>query len=145
MASIRHRALGREPRNRLPRSWISGPRPPGQHLSAPIRKAAEMAIDISVHMDELAELCETYGVRRLEVFGSALRSDFDPKQSDIDFLVGFSEVHPLGAFERYFGLKEALERLFHRSVDLIEERAIRNPYFREAIERDRVLLYGTGR
>ena len=72
-------------------------------------------------------------------------SNFDPKQSDIDFLVEFSEVHPLGAFERYFGLREALERLFHRSVDLIEERAIRNPYFREAIERDRVLLYGTGR
>ena len=103
-----------------------------------------MAVDMDLYMDELAEACDAYGVRRLEVFGSAFRGDFDPKHSDIDFLVEFTEGHPLGAFERYFGLKEALERLFQRPVDLVEERAIRNPYFREAIQQDRVVVYGTG-
>lgn len=98
MASSRHRALGREAGNRSFRSWISGPRPPAQLLSAKTWKAAEMAVDIDFHMDELAEVCDTYGVRRLEVFGSAFRGDFDPEQSDIDFLVEFSEALPLGAF-----------------------------------------------
>nr|NIT57867.1 hypothetical protein [Fodinibius sp.]NIV15274.1 hypothetical protein [Fodinibius sp.]NIY26449.1 hypothetical protein [Fodinibius sp.] len=49
----------------------------------------------------------------------------------------------LGAFERYFGLKEALERLFQRSVDLVDVKAIKNPYFRQAIEKDKVIVYGT--
>jgi len=55
-----------------------------------------MAVDIDLHMDELAEVCDTYGVRRLEVFGSAFRGDFDPEQSDINIdqaatlIVGFA-------------------------------------------------------
>jgi predicted nucleotidyltransferase len=100
-----------------------------------------MAVDMDLYIDELAELCNEYGVRRLEVFGSAFRGDFDLGESDIDFLVEFSDEHRLSPFERYFGLKESLERLFQRPVDLVEERAIRNPYFREAIERDRMLVY----
>jgi predicted nucleotidyltransferase len=102
-----------------------------------------MAVDLDLYVDELAKVCDAYGVKRLEVFGSAFRSDFDPSESDIDFLVEFSDEHQLSPFERYFGLKEALERLFQRPVDLVEERAIRNPYFREAIEQDRTLVYGT--
>ncbi len=103
-----------------------------------------MALDIHDYMSKLDELCDIYGVKRLEVFGSASRSDFDSKQSDLDFLVDFVESHPLGAFERYFGFKEALEQLFQRSVDLVEEKAIKNPYFRQAIEQDKVRVYGTG-
>jgi len=99
-------------------------------------------LDIADYMSKLSELCVTYGVRRLELFGSASRSDFDRGRSDVDFLVDFAETHPLGTFDRYFGLKEGLEQLFQRSVDLVEEKAIKNPYFRQAIEKDRVLVYG---
>jgi predicted nucleotidyltransferase len=102
-----------------------------------------MGSAIGNYKSKLSELCHIYGVKRLEVFGSASRHDFDPKRSDIDFLVNFTEAHPLGAFERYFGLKEALEQLFQRPVDLIEEKAIRNPYFKQAIQQDRILVYET--
>ncbi|MBN1580101.1 MAG: nucleotidyltransferase domain-containing protein [Anaerolineae bacterium] len=94
-------------------------------------------------MSRLIELCDTFGVKRLELFGSATRSDFDLEQSDIDFLVDFDTSHSLGPFDQYFGLKEALERLLGRSIDLIEEKAIKNPYFKEAIAQDRMLVYGT--
>jgi len=80
-------------------------------------------------------------VKRLELFGSASRSDFNPEESDLDFLVAFADIYSLGAFDRYFGLKEDLEQLFQRSVDLVEVKAIRNPYFRQVIEQDKVLVY----
>ncbi len=103
-----------------------------------------MKINLGRYREQVSELCTAYGVTRLVLFGSAARSDFDPHSSDMDFLVDFSDVHPLGAFDRYFGLKEALEQLFRRSVDLVERRAIKNPYFRQAIEGNRVVPYGTG-
>lgn len=103
-----------------------------------------MTLEIDTYKSQLAELCERYGVRRLELFGSAAQGRFDPQHSDIDFVVDFTTEHPLGAFEQYFGFKEALEQLFKRSVDLVEEKAIRNPYFRQAIAQDRTIIYGTG-
>ena len=101
-----------------------------------------MSLDLANHADALSNLCAIYGVSCLELFGSAARSDFDLEASDLDFLVEFAEVHPMGAFDRYFGLKEALEQLFQRPVDLVEVKAIKNPYFRQAIEQDRVMVYG---
>jgi predicted nucleotidyltransferase len=103
-----------------------------------------MELDMDDYVGKLGQLCTTFGVRRLELFGFASRSDFDLAHSDVDFLVVFEEIHPLGAFDRYFGLKEGLEQLFERSVDLVEEKAIKNPYFRQAIDRDRVVVYGSG-
>jgi len=102
-----------------------------------------MNLNLADYSDELSNLCAIYGVKRLELFGSASRSDFNWESSDLDFLVEFAESHSTGAFDRYFGLKEDLERLFQRPVDLVEIKAIKNPYFRQAIERDKVLLYGT--
>lgn len=102
-----------------------------------------MNLHLADYSDKLTSLCLLYGVKRLELFGSASRSDFDLVESDLDFLVEFGESHPQGAFDRYFGLKEALEQLFQRPVDLVEGKAIRNPYFRQAIEQDKVLVYGT--
>jgi len=103
-----------------------------------------MASNTNLHIHKLSELCDAYGVRRLDVFGSASRDDFDPEQSDIEFLVEFVEVHPLGAFDRYFGLKEALEELFQQRVDLIEAKAIKNPYFRQVVEQEKVVVYASG-
>lgn len=102
-----------------------------------------MSLNLSDYSQDLTNLCVAYNVKRLELFGSASRDDFDSLTSDLDFLVEFVESSSLGPFDRYFGLKEALENLFDRSVDLIEVKAIKNPYFRQAIETDRVLVYGT--
>lgn len=102
-----------------------------------------MKLNLTEYSDKLSNLCAIYGVKRLELFGSASGPDFDLENSDLDFLVEFAENHSIGAFDRYFGLKEDLERLFQRSVDLVEIPAIKNPYFRQAVERDKVLVYGT--
>jgi predicted nucleotidyltransferase len=91
----------------------------------------------------LAALCRRFGVARLEVFGSAARgTDFDPGRSDVDFLVTFEPASELPPLERFFGLAGALEKLFGRPVDLVEECAVRNPYVRAAINRAREVVYG---
>jgi uncharacterized protein len=77
------------------------------------------------------------GVRRFELFGSAARDDFTPT-SDLDFLVEFDSGASL---ERYLGLRDDMEALFGRSVDLVMPTAIRKPYIRAAIDRDRQLVY----
>lgn len=61
---------------------------------------------------QLAHLCREHHVRRLEVFGSAARADFDPASSDLDFLVEFEPLAPIDYAQAYFSLKEALEALF---------------------------------
>ena len=91
---------------------------------------------------ELAELCRRYGVDRLYLFGSAATERFVPTSSDLDFVVELSDRQPAGSYaDRYFGLLEALEELFGRPVDLVVDSAIRNPYFRGAVEKTRALLY----
>jgi uncharacterized protein len=90
--------------------------------------------------DRLVALCRQFAVKRLELFGSASDERFDSQGSDLDFLVVFDPSAAARA-DRYFGLLEALESLFSRSVDLVELEAIRNPYFRESIEKSRTLLY----
>lgn len=95
---------------------------------------------ISTHQAEIEELCRRYGVRTLYIFGSAVR-DALKEESDLDFLVDFDNPVIEGYFDRYFGLVENLEALFGRPVDLVVEAYIRNPYFREAVEQSRVLLY----
>ncbi len=92
--------------------------------------------------NELAALCRQFKVRRLDLFGSAAKDSFSDASSDLDFVVSFSEQDP-GEYTRcYFSLAQALEKLFHRDVDLLTERSIRNPYFRQAIEQTREPVYG---
>lgn len=91
---------------------------------------------------ELTDLCGRYGVRRLALFGSALREDFEPGQSDLDLLVEFSPTSPQEHAEAYFGLLEDLESLFGRRVDLLELGAVRNPYVRREIEEQQETLVG---
>lgn len=92
-------------------------------------------------LSELEAACHRRAVSRLELFGSAVRDDFDEATSDLDFLVEFDAATELPALDRYFGLKEDLEALFERPVDLVMPNAVRNPYLRAEIERDRQLLY----
>jgi predicted nucleotidyltransferase len=92
-------------------------------------------------LDEIYALCRRYNVKRLDLFGSALRDDFAPERSDLDFLVVYGPHTPEEHYENFFGLWEALQALFGRNIDLVELSAIRNPYFREAVETTKVPLY----
>jgi predicted nucleotidyltransferase len=104
-----------------------------------------MHADIAKNRDAIAALCRSHGVSRLEVFGSAARGrGFDAKRSDADFLVTFEPAarNDLAAF---IELKEKLEKLLGRRVDLLEREAIeasRNFIRRRAILRDAELVYG---
>ena len=94
--------------------------------------------------DALVELCQRYGVARLEIFGSAARgTDFDPQTSDADFLVEFNPDSGLAPFDQFFDLAEALRDALGRPVDLVESGTVRNPYLRAAIDRSRELVYAS--
>ena len=96
---------------------------------------------IEQHRDDLAAMCRRYGVRQLELFGSATGSSFDRRNSDLDFLVIFSQIPTATIDEQYFGLLGGLETLFGRKVDLVDIRAARNPYFIAEALKQRVVLY----
>ncbi len=99
---------------------------------------------ITENQTALGHLCARYCVHRLELFGSALTEDrFDSANSDMDFLVEFLPLEPGQRADHYFGLLEALQDLFQRPVDLVVTRSIRNPYFLQAIDKERELLYAT--
>jgi len=90
----------------------------------------------------LAELCRRFGVRRLEVFGSAARGDdFDPAHSDADFLVEFTPNSDFAPLAQYFDFQEAMQALLGRKVDLVQPTAIRNPYLLASINRARELVF----
>jgi predicted nucleotidyltransferase len=96
---------------------------------------------IEPYRQEIAALCQRYAVRRLELFGSALRDDFDPARSDLDFLVEFDQNRDVNLFEAYFDLRSQLAELLGRPVDLVMPSAIRNPHVRAGIESGRELVY----
>jgi predicted nucleotidyltransferase len=98
-----------------------------------------MIAEVAARRTEVADLCRRFGVRRLDLFGSAARGDFDPARSDLDFLVAF-EPEAL-SFSTYFDFKDALESLFGRSVDLVEPGAIRNPYLKKSICESQELVF----
>ena len=85
--------------------------------------------------------CRQHGVKKLELFGSAARDDFQEQTSDFDFFVEFLNYDSPTIADQWFGLQEDLERLFGRKVDLVSRRAAKNPYFLEVANRDAVTLY----
>ena len=97
--------------------------------------------EVSKHIDQIRKLCGSNKVKSLFVFGSVLTEDFN-HQSDIDLIVDIDEKDPLTYSDSYFNLKFQLEHLFHRKVDLLEQKALKNPYLREKIEQTKVRLYG---
>lgn len=100
-----------------------------------------MIPEVEKRADELRRLCLTYGVRRLDLFGSASTGMYDPDGSDLDFLVEFQPAAHHSYANAYFGLLEALRRLFGRPVDLVVESAIKNPYFLRSVDQTRTPLY----
>ena len=96
---------------------------------------------IDNNIDQIITLCMQHKVAKLFVFGSVLTSDFNEK-SDIDFIVDFSEVSLYDYADNYFDLKYSLENLFHREIDLLENKAINNPFLRQSIDSTKKLVYG---
>ena len=90
---------------------------------------------------DLARLCEAHGVKRLAVFGSAVSGNFDPATSDFDFIVAFRDTASPDYADRYLDFAEALERMLGREVDLVTERSVRRPSFRQAIESSQEVIY----
>lgn len=89
----------------------------------------------------IAALCERYGVAHLELFGSATGPDFNAESSDYDFLVELDKQAPGSLAQRWIDLAEALEQLLGRPVDLVNPSYIRNPYFLQAVNQSRTLIY----
>lgn len=96
-------------------------------------------LEIDKYRRRIEAVCLELSLSRLDLIGSASRNDFSPA-SDIDVLITFEGKGNL--LKRYFALKERLDEIFGRPVDVIEERAISNPYFRKAVEKDRIKIYG---
>lgn len=93
------------------------------------------------NIDKICDLCVKHKVGRLFAFGSVLTNRFQ-KDSDIDLVVDFNEVDLYDYADNYFDLKYSLENLFKRDVDLLEDKAINNPYLRQSIDSTKQLIYG---
>ena len=93
------------------------------------------------HTEAIRHLCERHHVRRLWLFGSATDGSFDPQRSDFDFLVEYKPNHENTAWDDYWGLREGLEALFNRRVDLVDRDAMRNPYVIRSVEASREIVY----
>ncbi len=112
--------------------------------SAPVAPGSSLPglAQVLAHRDEIRALCRELGVRRLWLFGSAVRDDFEPGRSDFDFQV---EWEPGSEGSRAFGVylrfKDELAALLMRKVDLVEAGHTRNPYVRAAIEGERLVLH----
>ena len=96
---------------------------------------------INQHKKAVAELCQQFHVKQLYVFGSALTDAFH-ERSDIDMVVELEPMDYASYSSNYFGLKFALEALLQRPIDLLEEKAIKNPIFRKHLLNTRHSLYG---
>jgi uncharacterized protein len=88
----------------------------------------------------ITSLCEKHAVNYLYAFGSVLNENFN-SNSDVDFLIDFKNIELLKYFDNYMDLKESLETLLDRNVDLVEEKAIKNPIFKNVVNRNKQLVY----
>ncbi|MGB5135431.1 MAG: nucleotidyltransferase domain-containing protein [Prochlorococcaceae cyanobacterium] len=103
-------------------------------MTQPIAAPSPLPPLLTEHLEPLRELCRRFGVERLEVFGSAAKGTFDPGTSDLDFIARFRDPQEPGYCDRFCSFADAAEALIGRPVDLLTERMIRNPYFREDVD-----------
>jgi uncharacterized protein len=97
-------------------------------------------IDLTQIKPEIESICNALPVKRLAVFGSALSDSFG-STSDIDVLVVFDRDMHIDLFAKYFELKESLEKIFNRQVDLTVDKHFKNPIFRNSVEKTRTVIY----
>jgi len=96
---------------------------------------------LGTHTSEIAQLCEKHKVKSLYAFGSVLTDRFN-SESDIDLIVDFYNIDVEDYADNYFDFKFSLQDILERPIDLLEEKAIKNPYFLESINQQRQLIYG---
>ena len=96
---------------------------------------------IEQNIENLRNLCNRYNVFQLYIFGSVLEERFSP-DSDIDFLVTFHDIEVDHYADNYFDFKFSLEDLFNRQIDLLEDKAIKNPFLKKSIDSSKQLVYG---
>jgi uncharacterized protein len=96
---------------------------------------------IETYKDQIQKLCKSYKVKTLYSFGSVNTNRFSA-ESDVDLMVEFDTNDPIEYTDNYFDLKFELERILNRSIDLLENKAIKNPFLRERIDKSKVLIYG---
>lgn len=95
---------------------------------------------LETYRPDIFKLCETHKVKSLYAFGSLLTDQFN-SESDIDLIVEFAPIPVEDYADNYFNLKFSLQDVLNRRIDLVEEKAIRNPYFRHSVNQQRQLLY----
>ena len=96
---------------------------------------------IETYKDQIFKLCENNKVKSLYSFGSVNGTSFT-EESDVDFMVDFDTNDPIEYTDQYFNLKFELERILNRSIDLLENKAIKNPFLRANIDKSKILIYG---
>lgn len=101
-----------------------------------------MTVLIDEKLEEIAAACKRYGIERLFVFGSALREDFRPGESDIDLLVEFGPLEITKRFHVYLDAREAFRNIFQTDVDLVMQGAVKNKAIAGEIDRTKQLVYG---
>jgi predicted nucleotidyltransferase len=120
------------------RRWAKEP----EIVPEPVNRnvSRNLMFDIERFKPEIERVCQRLPVKRLGLFGSALSHDFS-QGSDVDVLVIFDSGEEIDLFDKYFELKEQLERIFQREVDLVVDRKFKNPVLRESIDRTRTVIY----
>jgi len=96
---------------------------------------------IDNNIETIHQLCSKYNVNKLFIFGSILTKEFR-SDSDIDFVVDFDRVELMNYADNYYDFKFSLENIFGREVDLLEQKAIKNPYLKKSINSTKKLIYG---
>ncbi len=97
--------------------------------------------NLESYISEITKLCENHKVKSLYAFGSVLTDNFN-NESDIDLIVDFTNIAVEDYADNYFDFKFSLQEMLKRPIDLLEEKAIKNPYFRQSVNQQRQLVYG---
>lgn len=95
---------------------------------------------IEMYKDQIQRLCKNHKVKSLYSFGSVNTARFT-KESDVDLMVDFAINDPIEYSDNYFDLKFELERILNRSIDLLEKKAMKNPFLKENIDKSKILIY----
>jgi predicted nucleotidyltransferase len=97
--------------------------------------------NLKTYTPEIVKLCKTHKVKSLYAFGSVLTDKFN-HESDIDLIVDFANIALEDYADNYFDFKFSLQDILKRPIDLLEEKAIKNPYFKQSINQQKQLVYG---
>lgn len=97
--------------------------------------------ELKDHIEQIKQLCNAYHVKSLFAFGSVVSDKLKPT-SDIDLIVDIDSKDPIDYSDNYFALKFQLENILKRPIDLLEDKALKNPFLKKQIDNTKVLVYG---